>query len=554
MSTWSQYGQTLQGAGSGDLLGWSLDMDQNGETLIVGSPAEGENDYGLATVYEFNGTNWVQKGDKIQGTSTDQGLGWSVKIDTNLSNQPVVAISSPNSLRDDANDVTPRVYIYEWDGSAWDQKGQTIVDPLQTNDSLFGFSIDLSDNGNLISIGSPNVDRVYVYSYNDINLDWNQKGLHIEPQDFNVGGQFGYSVALTTNASRGPILVIGEPEYNDTTSSAPGINGRVSFYSFEPGVGDWFQDGIISGNYNDSGLGANVIISNSGNLAFATDSGTDGGAPATGIYTYNYNDEKTPPNQWQLKSLIANPGQSNYNDLFGRSMRFISNNDVRYVNGDILVASQSFIGRVYGFEYNDSYGDLWQPYGSTLQGPSGRLFGNSIGTDSNLSLMAVGAPFTNDGDKLLNGSVQVFQNQLQPIPCFTEGAIVLTDQGLIPIENITVGKYSIRRMPIVHVSTLVSKNVDGTDYLVRFEQDALEEGCPNKETVCSPLHMVFYNGANITAEKLLQKGVAGIHRQEYNEEKLYNIQLKEYSHMFVNGMRTETLHPRNIWAKKILGK
>lgn len=545
MSIWSGYGQPLQGESSNDLFGWSLDMDQFGETLIVGAPTEGENDYGLATVYEFNGINWVQKGDKIQGTSNDRGLGWSVKINTNLSNQPVVAISSPNNLSG-TNDVRPRVYIYEWDGSAWDQKGKTILNPLVNNDSEFGFSLDLSDNGNLISIGSPNVDTVYVYSYNDTNDDWRQKGSFVASLD--LGGQFGYSVALTSNASRGPVLVVGEPEYNDGPDAfmSAGYNGRVSFYTYTSG--NWSLDQTISGWYNDSYLGRNVIISNSGNLAFATDSGTDFGLAVTGIYGYIYNDEKT--DKWNGSSIIADLNQSTNNDLFGQSMRFISNNDVRYVNGDILVASQSLIGRVYGFEYNDSFGDEWQQYGTTLEGPSNRLFGNSIGTNSNLSLMAVGAPFTNDDDKLRNGSVQVFQNQLQPIPCFTEGAIVLTDQGLIPIENITVGKYSIRKMPIVHVSTLVSKNVDGSDYLVRFEQDALEEGCPNKETICSPLHMVFYEGKNITAGKLYKRGITGITRQEYKEEKLYNVQLKDYSHMFVNGMRTETLHPRNIWAKK----
>lgn len=92
------------------------------------------------------------------------------------------------------------------------------------------------------------------------------------------------------------------------------------------------------------------------------------------------------------------------------------------------------------------------------------------------------------------------------------------------------------------------------EILTSQPNNSLGKGIPNKVTICSPLHMIYKNENFIHAGKLLEKNIEGISKQEYLGEKLYNIQLEEYSHMFVNGMCVETLHPKNIWAKKTISK
>ena len=87
------------------------------------------------------------------------------------------------------------------------------------------------------------------------------------------------------------------------------------------------------------------------------------------------------------------------------------------------------------------------------------------------------------------------------------------------------------------------------DFLISIGKRALGPNKPFQDTVCSPLHKIYYEGHLQEAKSLLRK-VSGVSRIPYKNEKLYNVQLDNYSHMIVNGIKVETLHPKNRWAKK----
>ena len=65
---WFKKGQDLYSMNDGDRLGYSVDIDSDGGTIIVGSP--GAYDYrGVAIVFSWDATNdsWTQKGQEIKG-------------------------------------------------------------------------------------------------------------------------------------------------------------------------------------------------------------------------------------------------------------------------------------------------------------------------------------------------------------------------------------------------------------------------------------------------------------------------------------------------------
>jgi hypothetical protein len=127
--------------------------------------------------------------------------------------------------------------------------------------------------------------------------------------------------------------------------------------------------------------------------------------------------------------------------------------------------------------------------------------------------------------------------------CFIAGSKVVTDQGVIEIENINEAKHTIRNKKIVALTkTKLCQN-----YLVQIEKDALYKNVPNARTTVSLDHKIFYFGKMVAAKELVNK-VEGINKIQYNNETLYNILLETHDKMIVNNLISETLSPGNIIA------
>jgi hypothetical protein len=130
--------------------------------------------------------------------------------------------------------------------------------------------------------------------------------------------------------------------------------------------------------------------------------------------------------------------------------------------------------------------------------------------------------------------------------CFPAGTLVNTDQGIFPIQTLLPKIHTIENKPILAVTETYNMDPD----LVSIEKDALGENAPNNTTIISPRHKIYYNGEMKAAYRLVgQKGVTFI---AYQGEKLYNVLLKEYSTMEIQGLICETLHPDNPVAKYFL--
>jgi uncharacterized delta-60 repeat protein len=135
-----------------------------------------------------------------------------------------------------------------------------------------------------------------------------------------------------------------------------------------------------------------------------------------------------------------------------------------------------------------------------------------------------------------------------PIPiapiCFPAGTPVLTDQGYIPIEQIDPEVNTIRNRTIV----AITKTITNHDKIVCFERHSLGYNVPNQRTLVSLNHGIIYNKKLIPAKKFVG-WKKGVYLNKYNGEYLYNVLMEKHMGMLVNGMKVETLDPRNMIAK-----
>ena len=129
-----------------------------------------------------------------------------------------------------------------------------------------------------------------------------------------------------------------------------------------------------------------------------------------------------------------------------------------------------------------------------------------------------------------------------PLPlgfiCFVEGTLVMTDQGIIPIEKVTTD------------NTIFSKKVKMLtitrsihDHLITFEKDEIAPNVPNQKITMSKNHKVLYNGLMMDAENV------GGTKVPYDGQLLYNILLEDHGIVLANNLICETLDPTNVIAK-----
>lgn len=110
-----------------------------------------------------------------------------------------------------ANYQQGQVSIYRWTGAAW-QFAQTIASPSVAADGRFGYSLDISNNGERLVVGAPGVSgagRVYTFQRTAGASTFGGTATATYAQgDANTGDMFGFSVALNRDGSK---FVAGAP-------------------------------------------------------------------------------------------------------------------------------------------------------------------------------------------------------------------------------------------------------------------------------------------------------------------------------------------------------
>jgi hypothetical protein len=78
--TWVILGTALEGNQSGEKFGNSVSLNITGDRVAVGAP---ENGAGYSQVYEYKTGNWRMIGNTIKGEQIGDKLGWSVSLNNN---------------------------------------------------------------------------------------------------------------------------------------------------------------------------------------------------------------------------------------------------------------------------------------------------------------------------------------------------------------------------------------------------------------------------------------------------------------------------------------
>ena len=128
--------------------------------------------------------------------------------------------------------------------------------------------------------------------------------------------------------------------------------------------------------------------------------------------------------------------------------------------------------------------------------------------------------------------------------CFPAKTPIMTNQGPINIEDIDPAVHTIRNKKIVAITKTVAHDKN----LVRIAKHALGHLYPEKPTLISQNHKVFFQGQMVKAKHLVDEA-RGVTLVPYNGQVLYNVLLEQYEKMQVNNLIVETLHPEHKVAK-----
>jgi hypothetical protein len=130
--------------------------------------------------------------------------------------------------------------------------------------------------------------------------------------------------------------------------------------------------------------------------------------------------------------------------------------------------------------------------------------------------------------------------------CFSEGTPILTNKGIILIENIDPNIHTIQNKKII----AITKSFVSDGYLICFEKNSLGNNIPSNKTIVSDGHSVFDIKKNkmIKAYKFVEE-YKNVYKIKNEKGILYNILLKKHDKITVNNLICETLHPRHDLAK-----
>ncbi|MFT4612500.1 MAG: hypothetical protein ACJA1H_002117 [Glaciecola sp.] len=247
-STWVQIGSDINGEAIGDQSGYAVSLSADGTRIAIGASGNDGNgtNSGHVRLYDWNDSKWVQIGADIDGEAAGDQSGYAVSLSAQGTR---VAIGSRGNSSN-----TGHVRLFDWDGLAWSQTGIDIDG--ETEGDWSGYSVSLSADGTRVAIGSilnsRNTGHVRLYDWN--GSAWLQTGLNINGEAKDDAS--GWSVSLSSDGSRVAIGAVFNAS-NEISS------GHVRLYDWDGSA--WLQVGKdINGEATGDWSGFSVSLSASG--------------------------------------------------------------------------------------------------------------------------------------------------------------------------------------------------------------------------------------------------------------------------------------------------
>ena len=167
-SRWLQRGEDINGEAAGD-SSFAVSLSSDGSVIAIGAYLNDGNgeESGHVRIYGWDGDNWLQRGEDIDGKAAGYTLGLSVTLS---SDGDTVAIGAPESLSAaEGSGGGDLVRVYDWDGEGWLQRGVDI-----NGEVLAGWSVSISSDGNVLAIGTL-IGNGLPVSYTHLTLPTNRE-------------------------------------------------------------------------------------------------------------------------------------------------------------------------------------------------------------------------------------------------------------------------------------------------------------------------------------------------------------------------------------------
>ncbi len=289
-----------------DSFGFSVSLDADGTTLLVGAPGESssaqsingdETDNtgslsGAAYVFELQNNQWAQtaylkstNSDKLDSFGYDVALsedGLTVVVGSPGEDSNATSVNGDEM--DNSSDNSGSAYVFVHSGTTWAQDSYLKASNSDSEDQ-FGHSVDVNSDGTVIAIGAFNEasdseingnesdnsasGAGAAYLFYKSQAGWQQED-YIKAVNSDASDHFGSDVQLSSN---GKALVVGAP---NEASSSQGLDGGVQFndasaagavYLFTDVEGTWQQTEYIKSRNTDAGdgFGSAIAISGDGN-------------------------------------------------------------------------------------------------------------------------------------------------------------------------------------------------------------------------------------------------------------------------------------------------
>lgn len=243
-----------------DILEAGHDIALSGDGTTI-AIGDGYNLAPKVSVYKNISGTWTQIGQVTNINSLFPGFGFSISLSEN---GDIVAVS--------AYPANSTIQVFKNTNNNWLQVGNIIT--LSPNDTSMGFRMDMSSDGNTIAVTANNIQSVTqnfgsvnVYKY--INNNWSQLGNPIISQVPNE--RFAQNVALSGS---GNVVVAGSSEGNNTN------NGRVDIFEYLQG--SWVKKGEII-DKNGNSIEWAIALSRDGSSLALRSNGKVGPKPAGSI-------------------------------------------------------------------------------------------------------------------------------------------------------------------------------------------------------------------------------------------------------------------------------
>lgn len=197
---WRRQGYRIEGQSFGRAFGRSVDLSADGNRVVIGAPSSNSADTypGYVQVFEWNGFSWDKMGLTIHGEILGSDCGWEVAIDGDGDR---IIIGSPGHNTEVEWGGAAR--MFEWNGDDWEQLGDQIEG--QEYYYAMGQEVDISYDGNRIIVGATGYGKAeyspgYVQAYDWNGTQWMSKGELIEGPEDGIG--FSVSLSLAAEGLR----------------------------------------------------------------------------------------------------------------------------------------------------------------------------------------------------------------------------------------------------------------------------------------------------------------------------------------------------------------